>query len=296
MRGVHLSVEEHMSQTTKTGLVLDRIGATYAGEPWPVTAAGLAAYAAATNDPNPRYREDAPGGPAMPPVYPVRVIRDLFFETLLDQANGVDMARLVHGSQAFVYHRPLKAGDQADPSAEIIGMEGKSSGDLYTVRYRVHVGGELAVEATSGFFIRAPRDPNAPKPPKGPTPAPSGVEGPPPDVEDTIEVTPDQMRRYADASGDENPIHLDDDFAKMVGLGGVILQGLCTRAFGSRALVTGLLGGDPAALRTLSVRFASMVRPGDRVTTRVWREGGAFRFDSVNQAGVRVLDQGQAGA
>lgn len=146
-----------MSATTRTGLVLSRVGARYTGEPWTVTQEQLTAYALATNDPNPRYTDAGqPGGAVMPPVFPVRVIRDLFFTTLLDADNGVDMMRLVHGSQDLRLLRWLKAGDVALPTAEITGMEEKGSGDLYTVRYDVTVGGELAVQATSGFFIRAP--------------------------------------------------------------------------------------------------------------------------------------------
>lgn len=289
-----------MSATTRTGLVLSRVGARYTGEPWTVTQEQLTAYALATNDPNPRYTDAGqPGGAVMPPVFPVRVIRDLFFTTLLDADNGVDMMRLVHGSQDLRLLRWLKAGDVALPTAEITGMEEKGSGDLYTVRYDVTVGGELAVQATSGFFIRAPASAKAtagkPDAPKAAPTAP--VEPPPPDFQAVTEVTTDQTYRYAAASGDENPIHLDNDFAVMVGLGGIILQGLCTMAFASRGVIQGALGGEPNRLSRLFVRFTNPVRPGDTVTTRGWRDtalAGVVRFDSANQGGKRVLDQGLA--
>lgn len=68
---------------------------------------------------------------------------------------------------------------------------------------------------------------------------------------------------YAGASGDFNPIHIDPEFGKMVGLGGNILQGLCTMAFVARACTD--WAEDPGALKRLSVRFAKPVKPLDKV-------------------------------
>lgn len=71
---------------------------------------------------------------------------------------------------------------------------------------------------------------------------------------------------YAGASGDFNPIHIDPEFGKMVGLGGNILQGLCTMAFVARACTD--WAEDPGALKRLKVRFAKPVRPLDTVSVR----------------------------
>lgn len=70
---------------------------------------------------------------------------------------------------------------------------------------------------------------------------------------------------YAGASGDFNPIHIDNDFAKSAGLPGIILQGLCTMAFVYRAAV-----GDkaPDCLKKLKVRFRSVVRPLDQLSLK----------------------------
>ena len=66
--------------------------------------------------------------------------------------------------------------------------------------------------------------------------------------------------RYAGASGDFNPIHIDPEFAKAVGLPGNILHGLYTMAQVARAAVAGG-GGDPRSLKRLSVQFRGMGRP-----------------------------------
>jgi acyl dehydratase len=80
-----------------------------------------------------------------------------------------------------------------------------------------------------------------------------------------LKVTPDEYItvRYAGASGDFNPIHIDEDFAKSVGLPGRILHGLWTMAQVARA-VTDAAGG-PESLQSLSVQFRGMGRLGEEL-------------------------------
>ncbi len=282
------------TETTATGLVLSRLGHVYEGAAFEVTKEAILQYAEATNDPNMLYED----GAAVPPVFPVRIIIDLLMTTLLDAPNGVNFAKLVHGTQSFVYHKHLKVGDTVTTAAEITGMEEKGSGDLYTCRYDVLLDGEVAVSTTSGFFIRGKKKPVEPgdaeaapakKPKPAATPEPIG-----PAFEDKTTVAADQPTRYAAASGDNNPIHLDDDYAKMVGLGGVVLHGLCSMAFASRAVVQQACGGDPRRLDTLGLRFTDLVRPGDEITTSGEASATKAVFQSKNQNGGTVLAKGYA--
>jgi len=77
-----------------------------------------------------------------------------------------------------------------------------------------------------------------------------------------LRVTPDKYlpHRYAGASGDFNPIHIDPEFAKQVGLPGNILHGLWMMAQVARAH-TEAAGGDPRSLKRLSVQFRGMGFP-----------------------------------
>jgi acyl dehydratase len=77
-----------------------------------------------------------------------------------------------------------------------------------------------------------------------------------------LRVTPDKYlpHRYAGASGDFNPIHIDPEFAKGVGLPDNILHGLYMMGLVARAS-TELAGGDPRALKRLSVQFRGMGAP-----------------------------------
>jgi acyl dehydratase len=81
-----------------------------------------------------------------------------------------------------------------------------------------------------------------------------------------LRVTPDKFlpHRYAGASGDFNPIHIDDEFAKAVGLPRNILHGLYSMGLVARANAA-IAGGDPRALKRLSVQFRGMGMPEQEI-------------------------------
>jgi acyl dehydratase len=82
-----------------------------------------------------------------------------------------------------------------------------------------------------------------------------------------LRVTPDKYlpNRYAGASGDYNPIHVDREFAESVGLPGTILHGLYSMGLVAKAASQGLAGGDPRALKKLTVQFRGMGMPETEV-------------------------------
>ena len=117
----------------------------------------------------------------------------------------------------------------------------------------------------------------------------------------TKRVSVEQIRAYAEASGDRNPIHLDDGFARSVGLPGVIAHGMLTMAFANQMLTDWL--GDRSRLRRLDGRFGGMVIPGDEVTCSgtVLKKDEANRRIVINlaisnQRGEKVLTKGLAEA
>ena len=81
-----------------------------------------------------------------------------------------------------------------------------------------------------------------------------------------LRVTPDKYlpHRYAGASGDFNPIHIDPEFAKAVGLPSNILHGLYSMGLMARANAA-LAGGDPRALKRLSVQMRGMGFPEQEI-------------------------------
>lgn len=112
-------------------------------------------------------------------------------------------------------------------------------------------------------------------------------------TERRVTFTKEQIAAYAEAGGDHNPIHLDDEFARSVGLPGVIAHGLLQ--MGLLAVVAADAAGGPSHLRSLSCRFAGMVVPGDTVTFRAEPAGeGRLELTAMNQRGEPVLTKAVA--
>jgi acyl dehydratase len=108
-----------------------------------------------------------------------------------------------------------------------------------------------------------------------------------------LRVTPDPYVtvRYAGASGDFNPIHIDEAFAKQVGLPGRILHGLWTMAQVARAHTEA--AGGPARLKRLSVQFRGMGQIGEEIVVRgevsEVADGVAIIESEAEQAGNRII-------
>ncbi|MGN7407978.1 MaoC/PaaZ C-terminal domain-containing protein [Sporosarcina sp. SAFN-010] len=77
-------------------------------------------------------------------------------------------------------------------------------------------------------------------------------------------VTREQLVQYARASGDLNPLHTDDDFAKSIGMDGVIAHGMLIMGFLGQYVQE--LAGTKAVISNFSMRFGAMTKPGDAIT------------------------------
>lgn len=114
-----------------------------------------------------------------------------------------------------------------------------------------------------------------------------------------LRVTPDKYlpHRYAGASGDFNPIHIDPEFAKAVGLPGNILHGLYTMAQVARAH-TDAVGGGPRALTRLSVQFRGMGAPEQEIvvtaTVRESDDGRVVTETVAEQGGNQIIRNAEA--
>ncbi len=113
-----------------------------------------------------------------------------------------------------------------------------------------------------------------------------------------VRVTPDKYltARYAGASGDFNPIHIDEEFARAVGLPGRILHGLWTMAQVARAQTDA--AGNPATLKRLSVQFRGMGVPEQEIvvtgTVREVSDGRVIVDTVAEQAGNQIIRNAEA--
>jgi acyl dehydratase len=113
-----------------------------------------------------------------------------------------------------------------------------------------------------------------------------------------LRITPDKYLtvRYAGASGDFNPIHIDEEFARVVGLPGRILHGLWTMAQVARAQTEA--AGGPERLKRLSVQFRGMGVPEQEVTVsgtvRELAGGRAIVETVAEQSGKQIIRNAEA--
>ena len=114
-----------------------------------------------------------------------------------------------------------------------------------------------------------------------------------------LRVTPDAelTKRYAAASGDPNPIHTDPEYARNVGLPGVILHGLWTMAQVARAIAA-VADGDPRALKRLRVQFRGMGFPEREIvvtsTVRSVDDGRIVTETEAAQGENRIIRNAEA--
>ena len=249
-----------------------------------ISAEAARQFADAIGDDSPVYRDAdaarAAGFAAIPapPTFVTRY-RVPFAEAGLD----TERSQVLHGEQEYVYERPVGVGETLVTRHRIASIRQGRGMALMTIEQlcdtpdgaRAIIGKALVIvrDIAPGEAATAGASASG-KPAK----APEGEPLPPL----TKTVTQAQIDAYADASGDHNPIHINLEVARSVGLDGTIAHGMLSMAFAGQVL-TDWLAAAPGRgrLGRLRVRFQAMVRPGDTLTCR-----GALRPATADAQGT----------
>jgi acyl dehydratase len=287
-----------MSTTTEAPQFnLEKIGEWGEEQEFEVTRERIQAYAAATND------EIAPHakGDIAPPVFAIVPAFGALSAANVSVVPGELILRILHGEQDFHYHRPIEPDTTLKTRAAVVGVHRRSSGVtvLSKAESRDAASGDLIVEQYMNAFVRGAEIGES----AGEEPPPHGFDEslrdrePDASVEQTFDE--DQTFRYAEASGDPMPVHLDEEIAKGAGLPGIIIHGLCTMAFTSRAIIEHACPEDPSRLGRLAVRFSKVVQPKQTITTSIWAAGEsggreAFAYETISDSGDVVIKDGRA--
>jgi (3R)-3-hydroxyacyl-CoA dehydrogenase / 3a,7a,12a-trihydroxy-5b-cholest-24-enoyl-CoA hydratase / enoyl-CoA hydratase 2 len=240
-------------------------------------------YALAYNEDNDAYFDKRkPGGIIVPPMYAVRYMGECIENIIKDPETGINISMMVHHSQEFEWIRHVRAGDTIISAAQIKDILPGQFGEKMICSVSSTCNGKPAVNSIWTFLDRSSPSPEAEKE----RPKKYIYE---PLFEQQMHVRNGQTYIYARASGDLNPIHIDEQKAIEAGLDGIILHGLCTMAFAHKACVDKLCGDsrDPVKIRKLSVQFARPVKPGDDITFKIYRNGsqpdGEYDIKAVNR-------------
>jgi acyl dehydratase len=275
-------------------LPIEKLGTRYPAATAEIDPEQAKKYAAATNDDNPAYES----GKYAPPVFGVVPTWSQLMAASADIVPSEALMFIVHGEQDMHFHQPLVPGAALTTTSEAFSVRVGGSGTRFVAKVdSVDGSGAPVLTQYVTIFIRGMADGDSGGPDKPshdfPEQARSKKVG-----DFDIHVDDDQTFRYREASGDEMPIHVDDEFAKSVGLPGIIAHGLCTMAMCSQAVIKTVADGDPGRLKRLAVRFASNVFPGNDIHVDIYDAGGtegrrSYAFEA-SSAGAAVIKNGWA--
>jgi acyl dehydratase len=285
-----------LSTDTTPSFRTDLIGSWSEPSEVEVTREQIVAYAQATNDDVPQHAV----GDLAPPVFAVVPSWDACKGAGATIVPPELILRVVHGEQDMHFHRPIEPGMTLVSRGVGKGVHARSSG--VTVAGFVETrttDGELVVEQYMTTFVRGAQLPESLGEAAPGHAFPAALRDQAPLAEVTQGYDADQTYRYAEASGDFMRIHLEPEAAKQAGLPGIIIHGLCTMAFTSRAVIQTVCPEDPARLKRLAVRFSSIALPEQSITTRLWEAGAngdraAYAYETTSDAGAVVIKDGLA--
>ena len=283
--------------TAETAWNTDALGNWTEPATFGVEAERTIAYAEATNDTNERHLS----GELAPPVFAIVPPFPQLGEPTGKVVPPEMLMRVVHGEQDMTFHQPIVPGMELVSRVAAAGAHKAPSG--VTLHSRIETktaAGEPVNDQWMVAFFRGADD----ELDEGEA-APSHRVAPEERSAEPIAVVSqhfdaDQTYRYAPASGDPMPIHTDAEFARSVGLPGIIIHGLCTMAMNSVAVVEACCDGDPTRLARLAVRFSKPGLPDRDISTSIWsvnepiNGSAAFAFETEMEGGDLIIKDGLA--
>ncbi len=210
--------------------------------------------------------------------------------TPFDKIGTFNPAMLVHGEQGFDLLAEIPAEGEIESTGKVEAIWDKGKGAVVEMTSESRLVGhdEPLLRTRFSAFVRGEGGFGGERGPSPTFELPARAA----DHAVSYETRPDQALLYR-LSGDRNPLHSDPAFAKMGGFDRPILHGLCTYGFTGRALLHSVCEGDPARFKSMDGRFSKPVLPGERLTISMWVDGGECLFQTKNQDGDVVLDQGR---
>ncbi|MFZ5569832.1 MAG: MaoC/PaaZ C-terminal domain-containing protein [Thermodesulfobacteriota bacterium] len=232
-------------------------------------------YAAAVQDDNPRYFDDErPGGVMAPPMFCVAVTWPIL-GNITDFIESAEFPKellltQVHYTEHLRFYRLLRPGDRVTIRGRIAAILPHRAGTHIVIRLDAFdASGAAVFTEHTGALLRGvtcgdegegrdllPVTPRKEVPEK-------------PVWEAAVDIDPFRPFVYDGCSDIVFPIHTSRNFARRVGLPGILLQGTATMAYAAREIVDREAAGDPERLRILAGKFTGMVSPGTRIRIQV---------------------------
>ncbi len=265
-----------------------------------LSARRIMAFAAGTDDRNPRHFDDTAGPPLAPPLLAVSLEWPLLvaLRAELPGTAAQELRRGVHASHDVTIHRLPAAGETLRSTATVVALDRRPSGaGLLTRLDTVDAAGRPLWTTFNGGVYRGVELLGEPVRLDAPPPLPDGpADG---GFSAAIAVPWNAAHVYTECAEIWNPIHTERAVALAAGLPDIILHGTATLGYAAQTIVDRLCDGDPTRLRRLAGRFAAMVWLGTTLTLRTGEPaacaaGTAVRYRVETADGAAAIRDGVA--
>jgi len=190
------------------------------------------------------------------------------FSIIGTEGLEVSLTSLLHGEQKITIHKDIPSSGTALTKAKITAVEDYRKFASVTIASDSYIGDEKISTAESvmlfigegGFGIKPEKK--------------EKLTSPKTDPDNVIEykTLENQAILYRVPSGDNNPLHVDPDFAKVAGFERPILHGLCTYGITCKKLIESEFENDPLKVSEISARFSGPVTPGNTLEINSWNQ------------------------
>jgi len=253
------------------------IGYTIKRDFGPFTQIEFNEYAAATNDDNSKYY---PVNAAAPPFFFSKELFPMFKKIITHEELKLDLLRMVHAYQGLNCFGYITKGDFINVHMSIDDITETAAGEILRIATRGYRDGDILFEGDTGFIVRRRRHDNGNR--NGIRVLEEPVRNSSPDlIELSIQTRKGQQKEYSKVSNDTNPIHTSRIFARLAGLSGTIMHGVCVMAMCTNAIIDTYAGKDNRKLKSVSGRFTYPVYPGETLTL-MGTKGRRGKFHELN--------------
>jgi acyl dehydratase len=187
---------------------------------------------------------------------------------------------LLHGEQFLEIKKKLPTSGKLSSSGRIIDILDKGKGAVVVLGVTTKdASGDVVTENEFSFFIRGMGGFGGRKESSDRGAATASNDAPSRPADAVVrEKVPEDLAALYRLSGDYNPLHIDPNMASMGGFDVPILHGLATFGIAGKHIFKTFCKGDPSLFKSIKVRFAKHVFPGETIETHMWKEGSKVIF------------------
>lgn len=233
-------------------------------------------YASATNDDLSKYSS---AEASAPPFFFSKELFPMFKKIITNEELKLDILRMVHGYQGLNCFGHIQKGDFINVQMSIDDITETAAGEILRIATRGYREGEILFEGDTGFIVRRKRHNNGNR--NGIRILEKHGNDAADEIEIAIQTRKGQEKEYSKVSNDTNPIHTSRIFARLAGLPGPIMHGVCVMAMCTNTLVDRFAARDNRKIKTVSGRFTYPVYAGDTLTLE-GSKGRRGKFHEIN--------------